>query len=99
MSKKAKAIFKYTLLALGSLCLCIFGFLYYLLATTSGLNSLINFANSKFSDVLTITSDIQEGSVLKGFKTDKYFEVLVKDIVSVRADKLNIKYGVLSYLT
>lgn len=54
--------------------------------------------NSALSDYVKITADIEKGSVLTGFKTTKPFEVLVYDVVDVRAKKLNIEYDGLGYL-
>lgn len=60
---------------------------------------IVSKVNSSLSDVLTITADIDEGSVLDGFKTDSYFEVNVKDVVIVRANNIDLKYHALGYLS
>lgn len=92
MKRKVSKFFKIFSLGLflGIICFsCIF---YYFFSTTAGLKFLINKANTLFSDSVKITANIESGSVLKGFKIDSKFELLVKDIVSVRADKIDLQY-------
>ncbi|MGN0902397.1 MAG: hypothetical protein ACI4M9_03855, partial [Succinivibrio sp.] len=72
--------------------------LYYLLFTTSGLNFLIDTANSSFKEYVKITADIKEGSVISGFKTDSYFEIYVPGEVTVRADSIYLDYSVKEYI-
>lgn len=99
MTRKVSKFLKIFSLALflGFMCFCCA--FYYLFSTTDGLKFLVNKTNSLFSDSVKITASIESGSVLKGFSTDSYFEVEVKDIVSVRANKLSLEYDAWSILS
>lgn len=94
----AKKTIKIAALVGSVISILIFSALFYLFATTSGLRFVIARVNSALSDYVKITADIEKGSVLTGFKTTKPFEVLVYDVVDVRAKKLNIEYDGLGYL-
>ena len=72
--------------------------LFYILATTSGLRFVVSRVNSALGDYVKITADIEKGSVLTGFKTKGPFDVLVYDVVDVRAKSLNLEYDGLGYL-
>jgi len=99
MNVRLKKTLKYSAVILTVLMLTVGAVLYYVLSTTSGMKYIISKVNSSLSDVLTITADIDEGSVLDGFKTDSYFEVNVKDVVIVRANSIDLKYHALGYLS
>ncbi|MBP5244804.1 MAG: hypothetical protein J6Z28_08835, partial [Succinivibrio sp.] len=99
MNVRLKKTLKYSAVILTVLMLTVGAVLYYALATTSGMKYIISKVNSSLSDVLTITADIEDGSVLDGFKTDSYFEVNVKDVVIVRANSIDLKYHALGYLS
>lgn len=77
----------------------LFAALYYLLATNSGLVFLVNNVNNYLSDYVKITAKFDRGDVLHGFETKNYFEVNVIDTVIVRADKLELNYNVIDYIT
>lgn len=99
MNAKLKKILKISALITAVLMLTLGSILYYALGTTSGMKFIVSKVNSSLSDILTITADIDEGSVLNGFKTDSYFEVNVKDVVVIRANSLDLKYHALGYLS
>ncbi len=99
MDKRIRKVLKYAAIVLTAFMLVVGSVLYYALATTSGMKFIISKVNSSFSDILSITADIEDGSVLTGLKTDKYFEVNVKDIVIVRANSIDLKYHALGYLS
>ena len=99
MNAKLKKILKISALITAVLMLTLGSILYYALGTTSGMKFIVSKVNSSLSDILTITADIDEGSVLNGFKTDSYFEVNVKDVVIIRANSLDLKYHALGYLS
>ena len=90
MTRKVSKFLKIFSLALflGFMCFCCA--FYYLFSTTDGLKFLVNKTNSLFSDSVKITASIESGSVLKGFSTDSYFEVEVKDIVNNTAKNLTM---------
>lgn len=94
----AKKTIKIAALTGSVIAVLILSALFYLLATTAGLRLVIAGVNSALSDYVKITADIEKGTVLTGFKTTKPFDVLVYDVVDVRAKKLNIEYDGLGYL-
>ncbi len=98
MSERLKKALKIAAASFAGIVLLLAGILYYALGTTSGLNFIISKVNSSLGDILHITADIDEGDVLHGFHTDRYFEVNVKDVVIVRADNIDLNYSVLGYL-
>lgn len=99
MNVKIKKFLKISALITAVLMLTVGSVLYYALSTTSGMKYIVSKVNSSLSDILSITADIDEGSVLGGFKTDSYFEVNVKDVVIIRANSLDLKYHALGYLS
>lgn len=99
MKRKVSKFFKIFSLVLFLGIICFSSIFYYFFATTEGLKFLINKTNSLFTDTIKITANIESGSVLKGFKTDSYFEFLVKDIVSIRADNFDLQYDAWTILS
>ena len=99
MKHRLLKILAYTLLAVLVFVMLLVGAAGYLCGTTHGMRFIIKTVNENLAEYVSITADIKEGSIFKGFSTDSYFEVDVKDIVTISADNLNIKYSVLGFLT
>lgn len=99
MQKSLKSFIKYGLL-LGIIFIsALTGCLYYLLATTGGAKYVVDKVNANLSDVIKISADIKEGSIATGFKFDTPLKVELVDVVTIRADKLNVHYNIMDCLS